>query len=84
MSKKTVAFKMPEAKPVTPEADAWVKDRGGEVVQMAQAPDQPKNKRLTIDISDTLHRRIKAESAMKGLKMADIIRDMLVREFPAE
>jgi hypothetical protein len=92
MSKKTVAFKMPQVKSVTPEAEAWVKERAapaeqetpkGEVVQMNSAPAQAVMKRFTIDVEDTLHKRIKAQCAMRGVKMADVIREMLEREFPA-
>jgi hypothetical protein len=92
MSKKTVAFKMPQAAAVTPQADAWVKERvapaeqetpKGEVVQMATAPAQAVMKRFTIDVEDGLHKRIKAQCAMRGAKMADVIREMLEREFPA-
>jgi hypothetical protein len=86
MSKKTVAFKMP-AQPAQ-RADAWVESRdGGEarpsatvtpLVQPAEAM-----KRFTIDVSESLHKRIKAQCAMRGVKMADIIREMLEKEFPA-
>jgi hypothetical protein len=40
-------------------------------------------KRFTIDVEEGLHRRIKAQCAARGAKMADVIRDMLNREFPA-
>ncbi|MCW6512403.1 plasmid partition protein ParG [Lichenifustis flavocetrariae] len=39
-------------------------------------------KRFTIDVPDSLHKRVKTACAMRGLKMADVIRDMLDREFP--
>lgn len=91
MSKKTVQFKMPQgatAKPATP--DDWVGSRlgqepatvreTGEVVPLVQ-PAEPM-KRFTIDVSEGLHRRIKAECANRGTKMADVIREMLEREFP--
>lgn len=38
-------------------------------------------KRLTIDVSPSLHANIKARCAKKGIKMADAIRDMLEEEF---
>jgi hypothetical protein len=85
MSKKTVQFKMPNgvaAKPVTP--DDWVGSRLGQepadVVQLVQ-PAEPM-KRFTIDVGEGLHRRIKAACANRGTKMADVIREMLEREFP--
>ena len=72
---KTVAFKVP--KPATP--DEWVRN----------APEQPSapaaqqaTKRFTIDVPIDLHSRIKVECAKRGLKMADVLRELLEREFP--
>ena len=39
-------------------------------------------KRLTIDITDNLHRRIKATCANRGTKMVDEIRIILESAFP--
>jgi hypothetical protein len=39
-------------------------------------------KRLTIDIPADLHRRVKRECADRGVKMADVVRDLLLAEFP--
>jgi ParG len=39
-------------------------------------------KRFTIDVPDELHRRIKTTCAMRGSKMADVLRALLEREFP--
>nr|WP_246400314.1 plasmid partition protein ParG [Rhizobium metallidurans] len=41
------------------------------------------NKRLTIDVTENLHKRIKAQCAMRGTKMADVIRELLEKEFAA-
>ena len=75
---KTVACKVP--KPATP--DDWVRN--------APAPEQPSapaaqqaTKRFTIDVPLDLHSRIKVECARRGLKMADVLRDLLEREFPS-
>jgi hypothetical protein len=75
---KTIAFKVP--KPATP--DDWVRN--------APAPEQPSapaaqqaTKRFTIDVPLELHSRIKVECARRGLKMADVLRDLLEREFPS-
>ncbi len=63
----------PTAKPA-PEADAWVESRA--------AAEQPEPmKRLTIDIAESLHRRIKAQCAMDGTKIADQVRELLVQKF---
>ncbi|TBC53772.1 hypothetical protein ELH27_37020 [Rhizobium leguminosarum] len=87
--KKTVTMKMPIAKPPAA-ADAWVGENTGDV---SEAPKHSKvvplraeaeaNKRLTIDVSESLHKRIKAQCAMRGTKMADVIRDLLEKEFAA-
>jgi hypothetical protein len=44
-------------------------------------PDE-RMKRFTIDVPESLHRRIKAECALRGVKMADYLRQMLESLFP--
>ena len=39
-------------------------------------------KRLTLDIDQELHRRVRVACATEGLVMADVIRDLLERRFP--
>jgi len=39
-------------------------------------------KRLTIDVPGSLHARIKAQCAMRGVKMADEVRALLEKHFP--
>jgi hypothetical protein len=39
-------------------------------------------KRFTIDVPESLHRRIKAECALRGVKMADFLRETLEKLFP--
>jgi hypothetical protein len=39
-------------------------------------------KRLTIDIPDALHRRVKSRCGQDGVKMADVIRALLETRFP--
>ena len=39
-------------------------------------------KRFTIDVPVSLHTRIKTQCAMRGVKMADVLREMMEREFP--
>ena len=39
-------------------------------------------KRFTIDVPESLHRRIKAECALRGVKMADYLRQTLENLFP--
>lgn len=72
MSGKKVAF---GAKPKqNPAADAWVEKR--------EIPEEkPKMKRLTIDVPEDLHRKIKAECAMRGSKIADEVRELLLQKY---
>jgi hypothetical protein len=79
--KKTV-IKMPvsAAKQADP-AEAWVQNRGEATVTPLTAPAEPM-KRFTIDVSEGLHKRIKMQCAARGQKMADVIRELLEREFP--
>jgi hypothetical protein len=77
---KSVQFKMP-MKPADP-ADAWVHVR--EVPpEVPRAEASEPMKRFTIDVPVSLHTRIKSQCALKGVKMADVLREMLEREFPA-
>ncbi len=79
---KTVPFKMP-LKPVDL-GDAWVKARDSVEWAPAATPAVPVDamKRFTIDVTASLHMRIKSQCALRGTKMADVLRDMLEREFP--
>ena len=52
-------------------ADQWVESRTTEAT-----------KRLTIDIPGSLHARIKSTCALRGVKMADEIRELLEKHFP--
>jgi hypothetical protein len=84
---KTVSFKMPAQAANAHPADAWVKSRDAtpEIPAPAAAPvpTEPM-KRFTIDVPESLHTRIKSQCALKRLKMADVLRDLLEREFPAD
>ena len=95
--KKTVAFKTP-VKPPNP-ADSWVSSRSADAEAPAPAehsnasanlaaasePVAPAEaiKRFTIDVPASLHTRVKIGCAQRGLKMADVLREMLEKEFPA-
>jgi len=76
MSKKVNFGGKPSAKPITP--DAWVESR------KTETPKTEDMKRLTFDIPDSLHRRIKSQCAVKGVKMADELRGLLEKHFPVE
>jgi hypothetical protein len=51
-------------------------------VEPIAAPAEPM-KRFTIDVPVSLHTRVKTECAKSGRKMADVVRDLLERQFPA-
>ena len=68
------------SRPSDPEA--WVR---------APAPDGKANgkgdtftARLTIDVTPELRGRIKVAAFRRGITVADMLRDLLVREFPTE
>ena len=61
--------------------DQWVESR--EPVSVAGADEGVGvMKRLTIDLAEGLHKRVKAGCAMRGVKMADEIRRLLEANFP--
>lgn len=82
MTRKKVAL---GAKPrptaaATATADDWVQSRHVE----ADAGEGEPMKRLTIDVPVGLHTRIKSQCALRGVKMADEIRELLERHFPQD
>ena len=78
MAKKIVMSTMPKPAP-TPTADQWVESR----TTVTTATDAGEaTKRLTLDLPESLHRRIKAQCALDGRKMVDVIREMLEERFP--
>lgn len=88
--KKTVAFKNPVK--ASNAADSWVSSRSADAEAAAPMPVEPEPepaapveamKRFTIDVPASLHTRVKIGCAQRGLKMADVLREMLEREFPA-
>jgi len=79
MSAKKVTFaaKRPSAV-TTSDIENWVEKRE---VPMAAPPPEIKMKRLTIDVPVSLHRKIKSTCALRNLRMADEIRDLLEQHF---
>lgn len=80
MSTKTIAFKTPTHLPKP--AEDWIGAVTPAPVREAVKPDGP-TKRLTVDIPEDLHRRIKVDCAGKGTQISDAIRDILINEYPA-
>lgn len=71
MSKKVAFGVKPGAvRPDTTQADDWVNRRDAEAM-----------KRLTIDVPASLHARIKSQCAIRGVKMADEVRELLEKHF---
>lgn len=68
------------AKPIerTAAMEHWVESRDAMIAEAAAEP----MKRLTIDLPASLHKRVKAGCAMRGVKMADEIRRLLETHFP--
>ncbi len=58
----------------TGDIDAWVIDR------TINPPREP-TKRLTIDVPERLHRRIKTTCAIENLVIADVVRGLLEKRF---
>lgn len=74
MSTKKIAFgTKPTNKPAPVAADAWVESR--------EAGEVEATKRLTIDIPESLHRAIKAQCAMRGSKIVDEVRVLLLQKY---
>lgn len=75
MAGKKIAFgSKPKANTTPTESkDEWVKSRNAATGTVM--------KRLTIDVPETLHRKIKAGCAERGVKMADEIRGLLEKHF---
>ena len=77
MSTKQVTI---ASKPVR-SADAWV---GGAIETVQKAVEEPvetktakNSKRLTLDIDEGLHKRIKRVAVEEGVTMVDMLRDLL-------
>ena len=67
MAEKKVSITSP-ARP-SQQAENWVQDKAGEPV-----------KRLTIELPARLHAQVKAECALRGVKMKDLVRTLLEQE----
>jgi len=73
-TKKVSIGTKPTKKPAPVAADAWVESR--------RNGDEPEAmKRLTIDVPASLHRAIKAQCAMRGSKIADEVRELLLQKY---
>jgi hypothetical protein len=64
-----------QVKPVSP-SDAWV-HKSPDTAPTASSTE--KMKRLTIDVPLSLHTRLKTECAATGLKIADVVRELITQ-----
>jgi predicted DNA binding CopG/RHH family protein len=85
---KEVSF---SAKPkIKANVDNWVENRevpttleanpqlaAPEVAPTMEEPSQPKIKRLTLDISEALHKKIKVRAVIEGISMVEMLRELL-------
>ena len=85
MNKKVSIGTKPTSRGAPAGVDSWVENRDG-----ANSPEAMKReafaqgravKRLTIDISESLHRAIKSQCAMRGTKIADEVRELLLQKY---
>jgi hypothetical protein len=76
MTKKVTIGSKPTQPARESTAETWVKQ--------GQAESEESMRRFTIDVPDKLHRRIKSQCALKGIKMADEIRRILAEQFPED
>ncbi len=79
---KKVTFTPKPAAALPPDADAWVVGAPDDPRGPAEAKSVEKMKRFTFDVPETMHRRIKARCAEKGVDMADEMRQILLEHFP--
>jgi predicted DNA binding CopG/RHH family protein len=65
--------------------DQWVAERGEsdgtESQSLASAPESAKMKRLTLDISEDLHKAIKTRAVIEGVPMANMLRSLLEENY---
>ena len=76
MSNKKIEFGTKPSLRSAPDAvDSWVESRA-----VGEGMPEPM-KRLTIDVPESLHREIKAQCAMRGAKIADEVRELLLQKY---
>ncbi|WP_050455782.1 hypothetical protein [Candidatus Burkholderia verschuerenii] len=67
------------ARPLTdPHAEAWIRQGDGNGIQKGDLY----TARLTLDITPALRARIKVSAFTQGMTVAELLRDLLEREFP--
>lgn len=81
MSRKKIGLRTTRPT-ATDDADKWVESRVVETT--AHQPDQPEQpkKKLIIELPHEMHSRFKAQCAERGVKMSDVVRDLINKAFP--
>jgi len=70
-------------KPTAKDVDEWVtsqeaeRERANSAAKKTRAKKKVPMKRLTLDIPEKLHKKLKIQAAKEGRTMADIIREIL-------
>lgn len=75
MKKKITIGSKPNQSASPNAIDAWVSNR---------PIDKEQTKRFTIDVPISLHHRFKSQCALKGVQMADVMRELLEQHFASE
>ena len=78
MSKKVSIGTRPSSRQAPASADEWVGTRA----ETAAAPASEPTKRITVDIPESLHRRVKIGCATEGTSVAGEVRAFLEKRFP--
>lgn len=63
------------------DVEEWVNNRNLNDIQYKEDIKPEKMKRLTIDIPESLHIAIKSACAMRGTKIADEVRELLIAKY---
>ena len=74
MNKKVSIGTKPTSRGEPVAVDSWVESRGNDSTPGPM-------KRLTIDIPESLHRAIKSQCALRGAKIADEVRELLLQKY---
>jgi hypothetical protein len=80
MSKKITIARKPTAQSATRTSDSSAALDAFVTGEKRSAGE--KHKRFTFDVPESLHRRVKAGCATRGIDMADLMRAYLEKEFP--
>ena len=80
MAKKTA--RIPSKPRQNNETDEWVSGQTPATKEVVQPAKAIVTKRLTLDLDEDLHRRIKVACSLRGTTMVEEITKLLKKEFP--